>query len=457
MPLAIDGLCLGTFHVLMVWLMIKGLDRACRGRTRSGGVLLGLAAWLKLLPLLGIAFLLLQRKTKAALIAILVAVGLDVVLSLAAFGPAMAWQEHAVWWDHGATGTTIRQLTSPWHEDEDRLTNQSVAITLRRLFSTLGSVPGSPRQHLTMAHLTGEQLEQLFAAITAMVVCAVVAFCWPAGRGRDHARTPAQIAMAILATLWLSPVMWSCHVTAATPALALILKRVWAGPRPHHGGRLAGLSVPAGDPRRPGRRRPALAERGGWRHAGNDRGPGVRPAPSPASGQRELKSLFPPRFSLPRTPRTMQRSTLLLAVVLVPLVAGRTSADGPAVKTLLDPHSANVEKRLKPTTAQVGVAVSRDPAAPGFVVTIRPGKAILSGRRHQAGSGGVGPLGLRPRRGPSGQYGHADRSISPCGSTMRAIGATIPGTPSRSTSSRASAAPSPSSSATPTATSPATR
>jgi alpha-1,2-mannosyltransferase len=237
MPLAIDGLCLGTFHVLMVWLMIEGLDRACRGRTGSGGVLLGLAAWLKLLPLLGIAFLLLQRKTKAALIAILVAVGLDVVLSLAAFGPASAWQEHVIWWDHGATGTTIRQLTSPWHEDEDRLTNQSVAITLRRLFSTLGSVPGSPRQHLTMARLSGEQLEALFTAVTAVVVCAVVAFCWPARRGRSSDRTPAQIAMAILATLWLSPVMWSYHVTAATPALALVLKRTWGQRR----GRVAAI------------------------------------------------------------------------------------------------------------------------------------------------------------------------------------------------------------------------
>ena len=31
MPLVIDGMCLGSFHVLMVWLMILGLDRACRG------------------------------------------------------------------------------------------------------------------------------------------------------------------------------------------------------------------------------------------------------------------------------------------------------------------------------------------------------------------------------------------------------------------------------------------
>jgi alpha-1,2-mannosyltransferase len=235
MPLAIDGLCLGTFHILMVWLMVEGLDRACRGRTGSGGVLLGLAVWLKLLPLLGVAFLLLQRKTRAALIALAVAVGLDVVLSVAAFGPAIAWQEHVTWWQQGATGTTIRQLTSPWHEDEDRLTNQSVAIMVRRLFSTLGSTPDSPRRFLAMAHLDGVQIEGLFAAITALIVGAVVAFCRPARRGRPSAPTPPQIAMAVLATLWLSPVMWSYHMTAATPALALVLKRFWGQRR----GRLA--------------------------------------------------------------------------------------------------------------------------------------------------------------------------------------------------------------------------
>ena len=112
MPLVIDGMCLGSFHVLMVWLMILGLDRACRGEQSRGGILLGTAAWLKLLPLLGIGFLLYQRKWKGALIAMATVVVLDVALSVAAFGPAGAWREHVLWWEHGAAGTANRQLTS---------------------------------------------------------------------------------------------------------------------------------------------------------------------------------------------------------------------------------------------------------------------------------------------------------------------------------------------------------
>ncbi len=64
LPLVIDGMCMGSFHVLMVWLMIVGLDRACRGEETAGGILLGTAAWLKLLPLLGIGFLVLPAEVE---------------------------------------------------------------------------------------------------------------------------------------------------------------------------------------------------------------------------------------------------------------------------------------------------------------------------------------------------------------------------------------------------------
>ncbi len=61
-PLVLDHLCLGAFHLLMVWLMVWGLGRIARGRDWSGGALLGLAIWVKLLPLLGVGYLVLKRR-----------------------------------------------------------------------------------------------------------------------------------------------------------------------------------------------------------------------------------------------------------------------------------------------------------------------------------------------------------------------------------------------------------
>ncbi len=182
MPLAIDGLCLSSFHTFMVWLMLAGLCRALRGQTFRGGLLLGAAAWLKLLPFLGAAFLFLHRKPAAALTAILAALTIDVVLSLGAFGPHEAWRQHVIWWQHGAAGTADRQLTSPGHVDEDRLTNQSVAITVRRLLSSLGSEPGSARDSVRIADLSGLQLKVAFSVIMALLLLGVGLFCWPAAR-----------------------------------------------------------------------------------------------------------------------------------------------------------------------------------------------------------------------------------------------------------------------------------
>ena len=247
MPLVIDGMCLGSFHVLMIWLMILGLDRACRGQQTTGGILLGTGAWLKLLPLLGVGFLLYQRKWKAALVATTTVLVLDVALSAAAFGPAGAWKEHVLWWQRGAAGTTNRQLAQVRPSDEDRLTNQSVAVTLRRLLTSMGSQPGTTsvqaradepaafkaeqianykaRQRVQLADLTSEQLHTVFLATMAIVALGVAIYCRPVKPQAWAEQGPAKIAMMTLATLWFSPVVWSYHFVAATPVLAILLLR----------------------------------------------------------------------------------------------------------------------------------------------------------------------------------------------------------------------------------------
>jgi hypothetical protein len=246
MPLVIDGLCLGSFHILMVWLMVAGLDRACRGRQTSGGILLGIAAWLKLLPMLGIGFLLYHRKWKGAAIAAVTVVLLDVVLSVAAFGPAGARREHKLWWQRGAAGTADRQMTSVHPVDEDRLTNQSVAITLRRLLTSLGSQPASQastdsamkpatvvqqssdllaRRRVQLAAFTPAQLQIAFLIAMAILALGVAVYCSPINPRAWDEKGPAKIAMMMLATIWFSPVVWSYHFVAAVPVLAILLFR----------------------------------------------------------------------------------------------------------------------------------------------------------------------------------------------------------------------------------------
>jgi len=246
MPLVLDGMALGSFHIAMLWLMLLGLDLAFHEKPTSGGILLGTAAWLKLLPLLGVAFLLYHRKWKAAAVAVATVVLLDVSLSLVAFGPAGAWREHVVWWQQGAEGTTDRQLTSQQPCDEDRLTNQSVAITLRRLLTSLGTNASGTyalvRRHVQIAEISPTQLHAVFLAVMGLLALGVAIYCRPArsfnpeptataADGLDPRRRwlrvkrpfPQKLIMLSLATLWFSPVAWSYHFVAATPAVAALL------------------------------------------------------------------------------------------------------------------------------------------------------------------------------------------------------------------------------------------
>jgi hypothetical protein len=226
MPLALDGLCLGSFHLLMVWLLLAALGRVSQNRCWSGGILLGVAIWVKLLPALGVGYLLLKRKWMPAAVAVACVLAIDVVLSVAAYGPQGAWQEHLNWWSAEAVGATGRQLVSPTPVYEDCISNQSVAVTLRRVFTRLGTDPGHARELVRIADLSASQLELAYAATTGLLATAVALYWRRPGRGLSARQWATEIAMLVLSTLWFSPVVWSYHPTAATPALALVLSRL---------------------------------------------------------------------------------------------------------------------------------------------------------------------------------------------------------------------------------------
>ncbi len=231
MPLAIDGMCLGSFHVFMVWFMVAGLLRVRAGKEWSGGVLLGLAVWMKLLPLLGVGYLIIKRKWRPAIVAVGCALAIDVVLSVAAFGFSGAWQEHVTWWNRGASGTVARQLTTVRNTDEDRITNQSLVITVRRVLSSFGRAPHEGPSPVQVASLSGENLTLVYYGISGCLALSIAWFCRRSAAMTSISQSNSEIALFALATLWFSPVVWSYHPTAATPALALVLCRMTGASR----------------------------------------------------------------------------------------------------------------------------------------------------------------------------------------------------------------------------------
>jgi hypothetical protein len=179
--------------------------------------LLGAATWLKLLPVFGIGYLLWRRNWKAAGLAVVTAVAIDMALSLPAYGWHDACDLHAKWFWGDAVGTGNRQLTGETNADEDRITNQSLLVVMRRLLTDRGGFP-----QLSLARLSGSQLT---AVALVVLACLAVWLCLllRAGDRRRAPDTGGEIALVCLCTLWFSPVVWSYHFIAAVPATAVVL------------------------------------------------------------------------------------------------------------------------------------------------------------------------------------------------------------------------------------------
>jgi hypothetical protein len=256
-PLFLDHLCVGAFHVLMVWFMVAGLGRISRNKPWSGGMVLGLAVWVKLLPLAAVGYLILKRKWLPAAVTLATALLVDLALSLAAFGPEVAWQLHTQWWESEALGTRNQLLTDTKPLDDDRITNQSLLVVMRRTLthmghgsaadyykaqhltpkqskelgikvkpSWVGSVKyGLPRPNVSVADLSPEQLQVAYTAVMLLLAALVAIYCRRPGGVLVPRQWSTEIALIVLATLWFSPLVWSYHGTATLPALALIFTR----------------------------------------------------------------------------------------------------------------------------------------------------------------------------------------------------------------------------------------
>jgi hypothetical protein len=242
-PLFLDHLCIGAYHVLMVLLMVAGLGRISRSKQWSGSFFLGLAIWVKLLPLIAVGYLALKRKWLSAILAVAVAVSVDLALSLAAFGWQGAVDSHCVWVKGELLGSACQLLSDEQPIDSDRITNQSLMVVLRRVLTHMGHGTaadrddtvnpgwvgsvyyGGARPNVSVANLTPDQARAVYTTTVLLLALAIAVYCRRPGCQTLPRQWAAEIALIVLATLWFSPLVWSYHPVAALPALAVIFVR----------------------------------------------------------------------------------------------------------------------------------------------------------------------------------------------------------------------------------------
>jgi hypothetical protein len=225
LPLALDQLCIGAFHGIMLWWMVAGLGRIVRGKSYSGAILLGMAIWIKLLPALGAGYLLYKRRWREALLAGCVAMSIDIGLTAVALPMAANVQAHYDWLHNDAVGTAELLLSDPTKVNEQRVSNQSLPAVLRRTLTGFGYGLGTHRDLAHMANLSAVQLKCVYYGLLAIFGGTILWICRRGARRTPPADQATELALVVLSTLWFSPIAPSYHPIVAAPALALIVAR----------------------------------------------------------------------------------------------------------------------------------------------------------------------------------------------------------------------------------------
>jgi hypothetical protein len=221
---------LNQVNAFTLLLLLGSLVCLERGKQAAGGLWLGLAALIKLTPLLLVVWLVLKRWHRAALSAVATVVLFGPVADLIIFGPKDGADVYASWWDAAvvrgsSTGLILSQKEMDWR-------NQGLgAVASRWLHPTnyntrFDNDPRLPdsREVLTInvASLSRTTVAWLASAVQFAVAVGLVVLSRRAARAAGPWQLRAEWTLWVLAMLWFMPVMRGYHVIFAYPAIALL-------------------------------------------------------------------------------------------------------------------------------------------------------------------------------------------------------------------------------------------
>ncbi|MFE6281000.1 glycosyltransferase 87 family protein [Streptomyces sp. NPDC057877] len=184
-----DTFSFGQVNLLLLALVLTDARLLATGRTRWAGVGIGLAAAIKLTPVIFVALLLLGRRWRAAATATGVAVAATALAVVVAPGASRFYWTHALW-----DTSRIGRL--------DYVSNQSVQGVLARLAQ-------------------GEPSRALWALAVLGVLCVWV---WRARRAVAAGDWQAAFALTGLTACLVSPITWVHHLVWLLPSFAVLLR-----------------------------------------------------------------------------------------------------------------------------------------------------------------------------------------------------------------------------------------
>jgi len=221
-PFFIDAIALGQGDPLNIALATAGLLLARQGRGFSGTATIGLAAMIKILPIVQWATVLSRRRTPGVFagMAATFVVGLAVLVAAVGRGPALEALRQQYEW--------VRDMEKPWHlvarGGDLRPNNESLPIVLAR---TLGAIPEAyrPARVPVLARLPlGAIWAAWYAALSAVGV-AWLASVRPAGRLNPGRGWLGMFALTSIVMLAATPICWHHYFLWTLPAAVFLAHR----------------------------------------------------------------------------------------------------------------------------------------------------------------------------------------------------------------------------------------
>jgi alpha-1,2-mannosyltransferase len=194
-------------NVVVFALALGGLARQARGREWTGGGLLGLAASLKVMPVVFIPYLALRRRWRAAAGATLATAALSAGLPALAFGPARFWEYVGAWRQSVAAGWGVGKM------------NQSVHAMFDRALGH-GLPPFAEGTNVLPESGDPAVLGAVVLAAVAVAAVALAASRGPVAPGGRAAL--AEWSALFLAAALFAPVMWKAYLIVALLPNALL-------------------------------------------------------------------------------------------------------------------------------------------------------------------------------------------------------------------------------------------
>lgn len=242
LPFIVGTINLGQVNLLVIWLCLRSYEQVLDGRPWRGGSLIGLAAIVKVYPLIFTLYWLLKGRPRASAAGWLTAGLLAVGLSVPAFGVRPAIEAHRQWAasvrgeKYAASAVQTRPAPVRWPGNlaftpivnhHLRHNNQSLAATVRRLTTDVTEGASPPllqdlsMRDLALVHWPVWASQGAYSASAAILLAIM---CWIALRGRAT-HDPLEYAAWLAAVIAFVPIWWTHYFVLFWPVLALMTGR----------------------------------------------------------------------------------------------------------------------------------------------------------------------------------------------------------------------------------------